>query len=35
MTNAIKAGNAQLASAALLEIAAGFERQFQRDEETT
>jgi len=32
MTIAIKEGNAQLASAALLEIAAGFERQFHAEE---
>ena len=31
MTNAIKAGNAQLAAQVLLEIAAGFERHFQQD----
>ena len=31
MTIAIKAGDAQLAAKALLEIAAGFERHFQQD----
>lgn len=35
MTNAIKDGNAKRASDVLLEIAAGFERQFQHDEGTT
>jgi len=31
MVRAIKAGNGQLAAMALLEIAAGFERHFQRE----